>query len=198
MKQSLAPGLCAFAARRQIAAFRVETRKTESHRHDRNLHRIVEYLLADPEPLAQADAGRIGEGAPRGVNADARRLAGDAEAGGGRDLESGSRLMGQGSAVSGRIATKPAGANLFGDHLERRIGRFHGRPDYRSGLSQASARIARSARELFPQTVIDEPASKIAPSAGGTIVALTGKRSGVNLGRRGRALDRTARRGRGK
>src|SRR5271155_3307247 len=100
MKQSLAPGLRAFAARRQVPAFGVETRKAESHRHDRNLHRIVEYLLADPEPLAQADAGRIGEGASRDVNPDARRLAGDAEARDVRDLEDGSRLMWQGTAVS--------------------------------------------------------------------------------------------------
>src|SRR5208337_1136315 len=88
-KQSLAPGFRAFAARRHVAAFGVEARKAESHRHDGDLRRIVEYRLADPEPLAQADAGWIGEGAPRGMNPGARRLAGDAEARGGRDLEDG-------------------------------------------------------------------------------------------------------------
>ena len=80
LKDACAPNLRALAARRQVAAFGVETRETESHRHDRNLLRIIENLFADPEPLAQADARRIGERTSRGMDPDAGRLAGDAEA----------------------------------------------------------------------------------------------------------------------
>ena len=142
MKQSLAPSFRAFAARRQVAAFRVKTRKAESHRHDRNFRRIVEYVLADTEPLAQADAGRIGVGAPRGMNPNTRRLTGDAQACGLRDLEDGPRLVGQANAVSRRIATEPAGANLVGHWIERRAGRVHGRPDIEAAQTKQALGVA--------------------------------------------------------
>ena len=80
LKQTCAPCFRALAARWQVAAFGVETWETESHRHDRDLLRIIEYLFADPEPLAQAGAGRIGVRASRGMDPDAGRLTGDAEA----------------------------------------------------------------------------------------------------------------------
>src|SRR3990167_2129960 len=64
----------AFLARRPVAALGVMARKAEAHRHDRDLRRIVENLGTDPEPIAQAVAGGVGERAPAFMNACARRL----------------------------------------------------------------------------------------------------------------------------
>src|SRR5262249_47213822 len=114
-----APDLGALAARRQIAALAVEAGKAEPHRHDRDLARVVENLLANREPAAQPDAGRIGIGAPRGMDPDARRLASDAKARFSRNLEDRPRLMRQGAPISRRIAADAASPQLSDQGVER-------------------------------------------------------------------------------
>src|ERR1700690_2365282 len=118
-KHLLAPQFRAFAARRQVAALRVKARETEAHGHDGDDLRSVENLLANAEPAAQADARRVGIGTARGMDANPRRLAGDANARGGRDLEDGPRLMREAGAASGGGAANAAGGGGF---CERRGG----------------------------------------------------------------------------
>ena len=130
-KHALAPQLRAFAARGQVAALGVEAGEAEAHGRDGDDLWIVENVLADAEPAAQPDARRIGVGTARGMDPDARRLAGDANARGGRDLEDGPRLMRQGSAISRRVAANAAGADVFGERRERRAS-----ASMRSGLSE--------------------------------------------------------------
>ena len=55
-KHALTPQLRAFAARRQIAAVGVEAGEAEAHGDDGDDPWIVENVLADVEPAAQADA----------------------------------------------------------------------------------------------------------------------------------------------
>src|ERR1700729_3049678 len=105
-KHLLAPELGAFSALRQVAAFAVETRETEPHRHDRNRLRIVEDLFPDPEPAAQSHARWIGVGAPRSMHPDARSLTGDAEAGGGWGLGDRPRRMRPRRPASGGTRTQ--------------------------------------------------------------------------------------------
>jgi hypothetical protein len=52
------------------------------------------------------------------MDADPWRLAGDANARGGRDLEDGPRLMREAGAISGRVAANAAGADVFGERRE--------------------------------------------------------------------------------
>ena len=109
----LAPQFGAFAAWRQVAAFGVKARETEAHGHDGDDLRIVENALTDAEPAAQADARRVGIGTTRGMDSNPRRLAGDANARGRRDLKDGSRLMREAGAISGRVAADAACADVF-------------------------------------------------------------------------------------
>src|SRR5260370_18548795 len=73
------PDFGAFAARREIAALRVEPRKATAHRYDREPPRIIENLFADPEPAAQAHAGGIGERTAGGGHPHPPRLARNAK-----------------------------------------------------------------------------------------------------------------------
>src|ERR1700722_12796253 len=117
-KHSLAPQFGAFAARRQVAALDVEAGEAEAHgRHGHDL-RIVEHVLSDPEPAAQPDARRVRIGTARGMDADAWRLAGDADARGGRGLEDGPWRVRQRSAISRRVPADPARPNLFDERRE--------------------------------------------------------------------------------
>src|SRR3984885_13821504 len=117
-KHLLAPQFSAFAARRQVAALGVKARETEAHGHDGDDLRIVENLLANAEPAAQADARRVGIGTARGMDSHPRRLTGDADARGGTDLEDGPRLMREGRAISGGVAANAAGADVLGEGRE--------------------------------------------------------------------------------
>ena len=71
-----------------------------------------------PSQLRSRTPDGIGIGTPRSVHPDARRLTGDAKARGGRDLEDGSRLMRQGRAISGRVATDAASPDVFDERRE--------------------------------------------------------------------------------
>jgi hypothetical protein len=52
------------------------------------------------------------------VDSNPRRLTGDANARGRRDLEDGSRLMREAGAISGRVAANAACADVFGERRE--------------------------------------------------------------------------------
>ena len=96
----------------------VKAWETEAHSYDGDDLRIVENALTDAKPAAQADARRVGIGTTRGMDPSPRRLAGDANARGGRDLEDGPRLMREAGAISGRVAANAAGADVFGEGRE--------------------------------------------------------------------------------
>jgi hypothetical protein len=117
-KHFLAPQFSAFATWRQVAALRVKAGEAEAHGHDGDDLRIVENVLADAEPAAQADAGTVGIGTTGSMDSNPRRLAGDANARGGRDLEDGPRLMREAGAISGRVAADAACADVFGQCRE--------------------------------------------------------------------------------
>jgi hypothetical protein len=53
--------------------------------------------------------------------------------------------VGQANAVSRRIATEPAGANLVGHWIERRAGRVHGRSDTEAAQTKQALGVARGA-----------------------------------------------------
>ena len=97
----------------------VEAGEAEAHGHYGHDLGIVEDVLADPKPTPQPDARRIGVWTPRGMDPDARRLAGDANARGGRDLKNRPWLMWQRRAVNWRIPTDAACPDLFGQRGER-------------------------------------------------------------------------------
>jgi len=86
------PGLRAFATRRQVAALGVVSRETEAHADDRYVSGVVERFLIEAEPIANANAGRIGIGSAGRMGACARRLADDADARGRLRLEDGTRV----------------------------------------------------------------------------------------------------------
>src|ERR1700760_2242212 len=114
-KHAPAPEFRAFTAWRQIAALGVEAGETEAHGHDGYDLWIVENVLADSEPTAQANARRVRVGPARSMNPDTRRLAGDANARRGGDLEDRPWLVRQRGAVSRRVAANAAGSDLFGE-----------------------------------------------------------------------------------
>jgi hypothetical protein len=117
-KHWLAPQFGAFPTWRQVAAFCVKAWETEAHSHDGDDLRIVENALTDAKPAAQADARRVGIGTSRGMDTNPRRLAGDANARGRRDLEDGPRLMRESRAISGRVAADAACADVLDKRRE--------------------------------------------------------------------------------
>jgi hypothetical protein len=56
------PSLCAFGSWRKIGTFRILAGEAEAHRDDGEAGLIVELPRIDAHPVAQAVAGRIGEG----------------------------------------------------------------------------------------------------------------------------------------
>ena len=137
-KHWLAPQFGAFPPRRHISAIGVEAGEAEAHWNDGDPLGIVEDLLSDAEPEAQARARRIGVWTPRSMDTDARRLPRDAETGGGRDLEDGSRLMRQRRLVSGRVAADAAGPDVFRERRELRATSVHARGTIRGSTSDQS------------------------------------------------------------
>jgi hypothetical protein len=110
----LAPQFGAFTTWREIAAFGVKARETEAHGHDGDDPRIVENALTDAEPAPQPDAGWVGIGSTRGMDSNPRRLAGDANARGGRNLKDGPWLMREGRAISRGVTANAACADVSG------------------------------------------------------------------------------------
>ena len=122
----------AFTTWRQVAAFGVKAWETEAHSYDGDDLRIVENALTDAKPAAQAYARRVGIGTTRGMDTNPRRLAGDANARGGRDLEDGPWLMREGRAISGCVATHAASPDVFGQRGQRSATGVHGRGTIRA------------------------------------------------------------------
>jgi hypothetical protein len=81
LEDPVVPQRPAFHARRQIAALGIEPGKAEAHRHDRDPGRIVEKALADPHPVAQALAARIGKGSSACMHPRAGRLTANCKSG---------------------------------------------------------------------------------------------------------------------
>ena len=75
-----APGRGAFGPGRQVGARWPTAGKTKAHGHDGDPAGIVEYFLAEAEPLPQPLSGGIGEWPARGMDAGSRRLAGNQDA----------------------------------------------------------------------------------------------------------------------
>ena len=108
----------AFPARRQVGAARIQSRKAEAHRHDRDPACVIEGRRIDAHPVAEAIAGRIGEGPAGGVDAGPRRLAGDADGRGRRYLEDRSRFVRQ-RLADRPVAADPAGADIARKAVQR-------------------------------------------------------------------------------
>src|SRR5271155_260888 len=112
------PSLRAFATRRQVAALGVVSRKTEAHAEDRHVSSVVERFLVEAEPIAKANARRIGIGSAGRMSACARRLADDADARGRLRLEDGTRLVRQAVTIARGVATYSTGANASHQTVE--------------------------------------------------------------------------------
>ena len=121
------PGGRAFTSRRQVAALRIQARKTEPHRHDGELARIIELRLVHPEPVAQPVAGRIGERPAALVHPRSRRLAGDQDRCTGRSDTDRARLVRQGIGGTAErgIPADPAGRDI-GQQRRKRLIRVPG------------------------------------------------------------------------
>ncbi len=72
--QPRAPGGRTLPSRRQVATLRVVAGKTEAHRYDGEVSRIVKLGAIHAEPLAQSITRPVVEGKPRFVNTCPRRL----------------------------------------------------------------------------------------------------------------------------
>jgi len=79
LEQPFVPGADAFGPRRLVGAKLVIARKTEAHRHDGDFGFVVENVPADVEPGAQPLARGVVVGNAGFVNAQPRRLPGDAQ-----------------------------------------------------------------------------------------------------------------------
>ena len=83
------PDRRAFRPGRQVAAAGQAAGVAEAHRQDGDARRVVERVLRQAQPAAQAVAGGVGPGGAAGVGQGARRLAGDHQARGWGHAEDG-------------------------------------------------------------------------------------------------------------
>ena len=97
---------------------------------------VVELVVGDAHPGPQPHAGGVGEWFSGGVDAGARRLAENADAGGGADAEDRARLVRQ-RRPRGGIAAQAAGADV-GDECVEIAGRTAGVADRRAHTSTTS------------------------------------------------------------
>jgi len=94
-EQTIVPRAGAFPARRQVAAHLVISGETKAHRHDSDKALIVENIVIDPHPGAQALSGRVAVGNAAAVHADARSLAGNQQLGRRADAQHGPDAVGE-------------------------------------------------------------------------------------------------------
>src|ERR1700733_9223183 len=111
-------GNCARMLECQVSALGVVSRKTEAHAEDRHVSSVIERFLVEAEPIAKANARRIGIGSAGRMSACARRLADDADARGRLRLEDGTRLVRQGVTMARGVATYSTGANASHQTVE--------------------------------------------------------------------------------
>src|ERR1700733_7917343 len=111
-------GNCARMLECQVSALGVVSRKTETHAEDRHVSSVVERFLVEAEPIAKANARRIGIGSAGRVGARARRLADDADPRGRLHLEDGTRLMRQGLPIARGVAADRADGNASHQTVE--------------------------------------------------------------------------------
>jgi hypothetical protein len=107
-----APGLGADRGGRDVPARRVVAREAEAHGDDGHAGLVVELVLADPHPLAQAHARRVHEGLAAQVGAHARRLGRDEKPRAGAEPHHGARLVGGRGGAEARRAEAAGGHAL--------------------------------------------------------------------------------------
>ena len=140
-EQGCPPAWRTFAARRQVAALRIEPRKAEAHRHDGDARDIVELLRRHAHPIAQPVAARVREGRARGMNACAGRLACNTDACGLQNAKDRARLMPQRPALRA-IHAEAAGTDIGGEAVERRHGLIVPCRGLQASMGIAISRIA--------------------------------------------------------
>ena len=149
-----APGGGADGGRRQVGALGVVAGEAEGHGQDGEAAAVVEGVAVDAEPVAEAVAGGVVEGAAERVHAGAGGLAAEEDRRGRREPGHRPRRVGGGGRREARGA-EAAGADFVGERGEGHA-RLPASPGRRRQAQLAAA--SRRGREIVQRAdhVVDE------------------------------------------